>query len=376
MTVAWGGGGSLELLATDRRGIVRIYRNFGGQRPPVLMEPRTLQCGHAPLELPDDRTVVVAADLDGDRRAELVYGTSSGHVFSVHSGPTRNDAKTPEELLSERSELWLAGHAVVTVGDLDADGDLDLVFGDASGRLHYLQDMGTRDDHRYLAPVAIEGGGTPFRVDPGPDGMLDGPLAPRLGYSCPTLADWTGNGRLDLLVSGAGGEILFLRNDGAADSPRFGSPSPLRCDGGPLIIPPRVRPAVADWNASGQADLIALDLQGLLCVFPRTGNARCRGTCSPRRPTRSLSATRRRIRSGRSLQPLGGSLDRIGADGSPGWSSAGEPPRDPGVDRPPLGGPGELANGHPPRKRGAWPSGAPSAPVSRRPPRDHRRRRL
>ncbi|SIO00052.1 hypothetical protein SAMN05444166_1981 [Singulisphaera sp. GP187] len=271
LTVAWGGGGSLELLVTDRRGLVRIYRNFGGQRPPVLMEPRTLQCGHAALQLPDDRTVVVAADLDGDQRVELIYGTSAGRVFSVHSGPTRNDAKTPVELLSESSEIWLAGHAVVTAGDLDADGDLDLVFGDATGRLHLVQDMGTRDDHRYHAPVAIEGGGTPFRVDPGPDGMLDGPLAPRLGYSCPTLADWTGNGRLDLLVSGAGGEILFLRNDGAADSPRFGAPSPLRCDGGPLIIPPRVRPAVADWNASGQADLIALDLQGFLCVFPRTG---------------------------------------------------------------------------------------------------------
>lgn len=271
LTVAWGGGGSLELLATDRRGIVHLFRNFGGQCPPVLMEPRTLRCGHAPLELPDDRTVVIAADLDGDHCAELVYGTSNGGIHAVHSGPTRNEAKTPVELLSESTEPWLAGHAVVTAGDLDADGDVDIVFGDAMGRLHYLQNAGSPQEFRYLAPVMLEGGGVPFRVDPGPDGMRDGPVSPRLGYACPTLADWTGNGRLDLLVGGAGGEVALLRNDGAVDAPRFGSPALIRGEGGPLVIPPRVRPAVADWDGSGEPDLIALDLQGFLCVYPRTG---------------------------------------------------------------------------------------------------------
>src|SRR5262249_34549485 len=201
LTVSWGGGGSLELLVTDRRGVVRIYRNFGGQRPPVLMEPRTLQCGHAPLLLPDDRTVVVAADIDGDRRVQLVYGTSDGRVFAVHSGPTRNDAKTPAEVVREPGEVMLGGHAVATAGDLDADGDPELVYGDAAGRLHYLQDFGSGDDHRYALPVTIEAGGSPFQIDPGPDGMRDGPVAPRLGYACPTLVDWTGNGRLGLIVS-------------------------------------------------------------------------------------------------------------------------------------------------------------------------------
>ncbi len=271
LAIAWGACGSLELLITDRRGLVRVYRNFGGQRPPVLMEPRTLQCGHAPLGLPDDRTVVVAGDIDGDRRAELLYGTSDGRIFAVHAGPTRSEAKTPAAVLHEGAEVWLGGHAVVSVGDLDGDGDLDLVFGDAPGRLHLLYDQGGGADHRYMLPLTLEAGGGPFRVDPGPDGMRDGPISARLGYACPTLADWVGHDRLDLIVGGAGGEVLFLRNDGAANSPRFGVPVALRCDGGPLITPPRVRPAAVDWNGTGKLDLVALNLQGFLCVYPRAG---------------------------------------------------------------------------------------------------------
>jgi hypothetical protein len=270
LTVAWGGGGH-ELLVTDARGVVRVHRNFGGQCPPVLMEPRTLQCGHAALHLPDDRTVVVAADIDGDRQVELLYGTSDGRVFAVHQGRSRNEAKTPVGLLQAAADLWLGGRAVVAAADLDADGDLDLVFGDAPGRLHYVQDLGSGAEHRYALPSELEAGGTPFRIDPGPDGTLGGPASPRLGYACPALADWTGNGRLDLIVGSAGGEVLILRNDGAANSPRFGSPASLRCHGGPLIIPPRVRPAVVDWDGSGEADLVALNLQGFLCVYSRTG---------------------------------------------------------------------------------------------------------
>jgi hypothetical protein len=101
--------------------------------------------------------------------------------------------------------------------------------------------------------------------------MLDGPVLPRLGFACPALADWTGHDRLDLLVAGAGGEVLVLPNDGAATDPRFGTPVPLRSRGLPLITPPRVRPAVADWTGDGQVDLISLNLQGFLCVYPRTG---------------------------------------------------------------------------------------------------------
>jgi hypothetical protein len=271
LAVAWGGRGAWELLIADARNEVQLFRNFGGQRPPVLMEPRTIQCAGKPLFLPDERTVLVAADIDADHRPELLYGTADGRVFAIHAGFSRDEARAPEPLWQAPGPLWLGGQAVVTAGDLDDDNDLDLIVGDACGRLHLLRDLGTNGEHRYGLPVLLDAGGDPFQIDPGPDGVLLGPIAPRLGYACPTLADWLGHGRLDLIVSGAGGEVLHLRNNGVRTDPRFDFPKLLRCEGHPVILPPRVRPAAADWYGHGQLDLIALDLHGFLCVYPRGG---------------------------------------------------------------------------------------------------------
>jgi hypothetical protein len=269
LAVSWGGRGSLELLTSDQRGLLRVYRNFGGQLPPVLMEPRTLHCAGAPVLLPDDRVSLTAGDLDQDGRTELLFGTSTGSIFAVHAGPSRNEARNPVPLLHQADEVLLGGHSSMIAADVDGDGDLDIVYGDSAGRIHYLQDLGQDDDHRYALPITLEAGGAPFRLEPGADGMLAGPAGHKLGFAQVALADWMEHDRPDLIVSGSGGDVLLLPNDGARNDPRFGHPEVIRCEGVPLIIPPRVRPAVASFDDPESLDLIALDLQGFLCVFPR-----------------------------------------------------------------------------------------------------------
>ncbi len=271
LALAWGRGRAIELMLSDERGGVRLFRNFGGQRPPVLLEPRALRTAEGSLVLPEDRTVLTAADLDGDRSTELVFGTADGRIFAVHAGPGRDEAKAPRPVLTNARALRLGGGAVVAAGDLDGDGGVDLVVGDAAGRLAWVRDLGGPGDHRYGAPTAIDAGGLPLRIDAGPDGRLYGPAGPRLGYASPALVDWSGNGRLDLIVGGAGGDLIHLKNNGSVTDPRYDLPRPLRIAGHALIVPPRVRPAAADWTGSGQIDLIGIDLQGFLAVYPRVG---------------------------------------------------------------------------------------------------------
>jgi hypothetical protein len=270
MLMAWGASRAIEVVATDSGGVVRSFRNFGGQLPPVLMESRVLADEEGTrIRLPDDRTTMIPADVDRDRREELVFGRADGRVFAVHPGKTRDSGRVVGPFLQEGTTLRLGGGSVLTVGDLDGDGGLDLVSGDASGRLHWLMDLGEAGLHRYGPAEPVESGGTPVRLEPVADGRPQGPVEPPLGYACPLLVDWKGNGRPDLIVGGRGGEVLFLRNNGHATQPRFDFAEPIRCERRPLVLLPRVRPAAVDWDGSGLPDLIAPDLQGFLSVWRR-----------------------------------------------------------------------------------------------------------
>lgn len=102
------------------------------------------------------------------------------------------------------------------------------------------------------------------------------------GLVTPTIVDWDGDGKLDLVVGNSAGFILFFRNTGSDRAPSFGRPEYLTTDGRPIHIQPGygedvqgpsesrwgyIGANVYDWNEDGILDILTNDSRGKHSVF-------------------------------------------------------------------------------------------------------------
>jgi hypothetical protein len=137
------------------------------------------------------------------------------------------------------------------LGDIDGDGDLDLVVGGSDGALTYFENTGSA-----TAPVFVEraGNANPLEALALPD------------YTSPTIGDFDDDGDLDVIVGGSFGGFLYLQNGGGVTDPDFarrtGSVNPL--DG--VDVGDRAAPATADLDGDGDADLVTGSLAGTFAV--------------------------------------------------------------------------------------------------------------
>lgn len=129
-------------------------------------------------------------------------------------------------------------------GDVDADGEPELLSGSADGCFYVYDDLVFSDRlHTSAARKLTDGAGNPLQVS---------------GYSSPQLIDMTGDGQLDM-ISGSDDGKLWLFADGQKSML-------LNTD-----IPGQVMPAVGDVNGDGVTDLVVGSNQGILLLY--TGNA-------------------------------------------------------------------------------------------------------
>lgn len=91
-----------------------------------------------------------------------------------------------------------------TVGDLDNDGDMDLMIGDETGQLHYYENTAGQGNTASFTLVGAEYAG----IDVG-------------SFSAPLLYDMNHDGLLDLLIGRQRGELHYFENRGTAQNPQF-----------------------------------------------------------------------------------------------------------------------------------------------------------
>ncbi len=156
-------------------------------------------------------------DYNGDSLPDLVvgnygyYDTTFKHASSLTLFENTGTDSEPSFKLITRDfagiqkvfpSSILALHP--TFGDLDDDGDIDMVLGESRGQLHYFENTaGPGNPMNFTLSQSVLGK------------SIDG------NFSTPYLYDVDQDGALDLIVGERNGNLNYFRNEGTPSSPNF-----------------------------------------------------------------------------------------------------------------------------------------------------------
>ena len=331
------GDGDADLFANGPSASVMFFRNTGsGGSAAFVKELETVIDTGGVALVSEEISHPAFADPDGDGDLDFFSGNSAGtisyyenigtasafefafvtdtyqNIQIIGVGGTLNG---PEDMKMESrgaEAALLHGAMALSFGDVDGDGDQDLLWGDFYNRsLYFLRNEGTPGAPGYVvadstfpdeAPVQSDGFNMPSLVDLDADGDLDlvvGNLYPSAAKntfhfyrnegnslvhdfqlesssllpsvdvgaaSAPVFADIDNDGDRDLLIGSEDGVLtLYERDAGAfvlADTPVLSFPGLFN-----------ISPATADLDGDGDVDFIIGDFNGKLrlCIQTDTG---------------------------------------------------------------------------------------------------------
>jgi hypothetical protein len=111
-----------------------------------------------------EHLVPAIGDLDGDGDKDVLVGTREGKLYFYENVPRKRDSDEPY-LLELHPDPIVIGRKVVPSGevirpvlvDLDSDGVLDLLIGAFDGRVYVSRNSGTKSAWQFDEPIAIKG---------------------------------------------------------------------------------------------------------------------------------------------------------------------------------------------------------------------------
>jgi hypothetical protein len=176
-------------------GKIHFFRNIGSlSNPDFVEEPTSLLNENMGQMLTPE-----FGDLDGDGDMDLLVGDFNGFIKYFEN--TSSGSSLTFTFIENVGNIDLSGNSVPTLGDLDADGDLDLLIGQLNGSLVFYRNTGSTSVYNFQEEVFDD-----IQVQ---------------GNSAPELFDIECDGDLGLILGSAGAELLLYRNQGSSSNVQF-----------------------------------------------------------------------------------------------------------------------------------------------------------
>ena len=207
---------------------VHYFENIGTPSSP-LFGPK--QQNPFSLNLAGGYAITDFEDFDNDGDLDILKGRFDGSFDRVENIGTASAPIFTTQVLNPYSLTQLdGGVSAPKLGDLDNDGDLDLISGSLYKGLYYMENIGSSTNANFDTPQL-----NPYGIDP----FFGGPITSAFRISTPSLVDLDADGDLDIMSGVHLGNFYYFENT---------SSSPPPCD---EIINDGFESGFGAWNDGG-----------------------------------------------------------------------------------------------------------------------------